>query len=136
MELAKGGELFDIIRLGKPLSEPNTRILSRQLLEGLKYLHDNGVCHGDLKPENILLDEMNNIKISDFGQAVRMENDVMEKTGGGTPQYMSPERRTGGPYNGISDDLFAAAIIIFMMLNGNHPFEWFKAELEDPKKIE
>ena len=85
MELAKGGELFDIIRLGKPLSEPNTRILSRQLLEGLKYLHDNGVCHGDLKPENILLDEMNNIKISDFGQAVRMENDVMEKTGGTRP---------------------------------------------------
>ena len=78
MELAKGGELFDILRLGKPFSESLTRRVASQLLEGLKYMHANGVCHGDLKPENIMLDEMNNIKISNFGSAVRIEGDVMK----------------------------------------------------------
>ena len=50
LELAKGGDLFDIIALGKPLSESLTRRVASQLLEGLKYMHTNGVCHGDLKP--------------------------------------------------------------------------------------
>ena len=48
------------------------RKIARQFLEGIAYMHDNGICHGDLKPENLLLDEMYNIKISDFGVAARI----------------------------------------------------------------
>lgn len=40
-----------------------------QILSGVEYLHIRGVAHRDLKPENILLDELDNIKISDFGMA-------------------------------------------------------------------
>ena len=78
MELAKGGDLFNILSFGKPLSESLTLRVASQLLEGLKYMHANGVCHGDLKPENIMLDEMNNVKIIDFGNAVRIEGDLMK----------------------------------------------------------
>lgn len=38
-----------------------------QLLNGMSYIHNQGVCHRDLKPENILLDAGGTLKISDFG---------------------------------------------------------------------
>lgn len=67
LELIQGGELFDkIVREGK-FNEELARFYFRQLVEGVKYCHNNGVCHRDLKPENLLLDEHGLLKISDFG---------------------------------------------------------------------
>jgi serine/threonine protein kinase len=43
------------------------RKYTRQILEGLKYLHDRGAVHGDIKCLNMLLDHKGNIKLSDFG---------------------------------------------------------------------
>lgn len=49
------------------LNETMLRKYTRQILEGLKYLHDRGTVHGDIKCLNMLLDHMGNIKLSDFG---------------------------------------------------------------------
>ena len=51
MELANGGELFDRIKLDCGTREETARIFFRQLVEGVKHCHDQGVCHRDLKPE-------------------------------------------------------------------------------------
>ena len=56
LELASGGELFDFISSSGRFEEPLARYYMKQLLEGLNYCHDNGICHRDLKPENLLLD--------------------------------------------------------------------------------
>jgi serine/threonine protein kinase len=48
-------------------NEETARFYFRQLVTGVKYCHNQGVCHRDLKPENLLLDEHSNLKISDFG---------------------------------------------------------------------
>jgi len=48
------------------------RFFARQLLEGIKHMHSNDVCHRDLKSENLLLDCSNDdcvLKIADFGEA-------------------------------------------------------------------
>ena len=67
LELISGGELFDkIVREGR-FSEPLARSYFRELLNGVKYCHTQGVCHRDLKPENLLLDADGHLKISDFG---------------------------------------------------------------------
>ena len=83
-------------------------------------MHDNGYTHRDLKPENIMLDSDFNLKVADFGFACSTNG--KKGTGFcttqlGTASYMAPEIHLGKPYNGPSVDLFACAIILFVMIS-------------------
>ena len=51
------------------MDEATARTLMAKVLQGLKYIHENGFCHLDLKLDNILVDNMGNPKIADFGLA-------------------------------------------------------------------
>lgn len=88
-------------------------------MNGLDYCHRNGVAHRDLKPENLLLDTNYNIKIADFGFAAPVEGKDGSgylTTGLGTPNYMAPEILLKQPYEARPVDLFAAAVILFIMV--------------------
>lgn len=101
LELAQGGELFDFVANSGRFQEQFTRLYLKQLCEGLKYMHENGVCHRDLKPENIMLDDKFNVKIADFGFAALTagkDKDGMLRTQLGTHSYMAPEIHLGKPY--------------------------------------
>jgi hypothetical protein len=68
-----------------------------QILEGLAYLHDNGIIHRDIKCGNILLHESGKAYLSDFGTAKRFSNTLSSnKSLAGTPNYMAPELIKGG----------------------------------------
>ncbi|KAK0602300.1 hypothetical protein LWI29_032105 [Acer saccharum] len=69
MEYAKRGELFAKIIAKGRLNEDLARRYFQQLISAVDFCHSRGICHRDLKPENILLDENEDLKISDFGQA-------------------------------------------------------------------
>jgi len=62
----EGGELFNVIVEQGKLEEDGpggAREYFKQLVSGLAYCHNNGVCHRDLKPENLLLDDHGILKI-------------------------------------------------------------------------
>lgn len=93
-ELASGGDLMSFIYRHDTVKEFDTRILIRQVIRGLRYLHDKGIVHRDLKPENILLAfspkiAYHRIMLSDFGtSAVPRRSRMM--TNVGTMEYKAP----------------------------------------------
>lgn len=108
-----------------------SRFYFKQLLDGLAYLHSQGIAHRDIKPENILLDKDFNLKIADFGFATPLAG---ENGSGflhsyiGTKPYMAPEIHERKHYKGAEVDLFAAAIVLFIMVSGNLPFQHAKPD--------
>ena len=125
LELATGGELFDYVATTGRFSETIARFYFRQLIEGLDYVHQKGVTHRDLKPENLLFDSEFNLKIADFGFAaptVGKDGKGFLLTKLGTESYMSPEIHAKKPYVGTAADIFAAGIILFIMITGHPPF--------------
>ena len=73
-----------------------------------------------MKPENILLDELGNIRLTDFGLAKKIDNS-MTHTMCGTPEYMSPEIIKGDFY-GKASDWWTFGILLYEMLVGVPPF--------------
>eukprot|EP01084_Bolivina_argentea_P311763 539683_1 len=70
-EFAEKGELFKIIKKknNKKLSEFEIKIIAKQLISALQFLHNSRIIHRDIKPQNILLSNDNIIKLCDFGFA-------------------------------------------------------------------
>ena len=72
MELAPNGSLRSMInKLKGKIEEDFRRKIIAQILSGIIAMHKKFICHRDLKPENILMDQNNDVKICDFGEAKR-----------------------------------------------------------------
>ncbi|KAH7825449.1 putative CBL-interacting serine/threonine-protein kinase 8 [Monocercomonoides exilis] len=124
LELAVGGELFQKIAHAQHFTESIARYYFQQLIQGVEFCHECGICHRDLKPENLLLDDMGRLKISDFGLcALTGKDDVLLRTQCGTPNYTAPEILSGNPYDGKPADVWSCGVILFVMLAGYLPFE-------------
>ena len=125
-ELVKGGELFDFVKSKGQLSESECKPLFRQMLSGVKHMHQRGFAHRDLKFENILLDQNKNVKIVDFGFVVPLANeegDILYSSPKGTRGYMSPQVIAQDHYLGAPVDIFSLGVILFMMRAGHIPFK-------------
>lgn len=141
LEKVNGGELFNrIIKKGK-LEQFETLEISRQLLQGLSYLHSKDIIHRDLKPENILLNIIPSndngkhdpwddgelyvqVKIADFGLAKFIGNFQFTTTLCGTPSYVAPEILVNSidrKYN-KSVDMWSVGVLIYICLCGFPPF--------------
>jgi len=126
MELVNGGELFYKIVDKGSYSEHEARDIVRQLVEGVDYLHNQGIAHRDLKPENLLCSEMDDgkvvIKIADFGLSKTFSGESALETSCGTPDYAAPEvLRMDGAYD-KSVDLWSIGVITYVLLCGFPPF--------------
>ncbi|KAM0908200.1 hypothetical protein ACQ4PT_015608 [Festuca glaucescens] len=94
LEYVENGSLANIIKPNKfgPFPEPLAAVYIAQLLEGLVYLHEQGVIHRDIKGANILTTKEGLVKLADFGVATKLtEADVNTHSVVGTPYWMAPE---------------------------------------------
>lgn len=127
LELATGGELYDRIVMKGSYNERETALTLRMILDGLAYLHRQGITHRDLKPENLLYYHPGNeskLLITDFGlahQRKRLDEPFMMDPCG-TPEYIAPEVLARIPYTS-KVDIWAIGVITYILLSGTMPFD-------------
>lgn len=91
MELCAGGDLLNFVRKRKKLDEDIARVLFKQIIEGIGYIHSKKILHRDIKLDNILLDGKGRVKIADFGVSKTVKKGEIMKEQSGTPAYIAPE---------------------------------------------
>ncbi|XP_077585257.1 STE20-like serine/threonine-protein kinase isoform X3 [Stigmatopora nigra] len=93
IEFCAGGAVDAImLELERPLTEPQIRVVCRQTLEALVYLHENKIIHRDLKAGNILLSLDGEVKLADFGVSAKNTKTLQRRDSFiGTPYWMAPE---------------------------------------------
>ncbi|KAK1876757.1 Mitogen-activated protein kinase kinase kinase 2 [Dissostichus eleginoides] len=130
MEYMPGGSIKDQLKSYGALTENVTRRYTRQILEGVSYLHSNMIVHRDIKGANILRDSVGNVKLGDFGASRRLQTICLSGTGimsvTGTPYWMSPEVISGEGY-GRKADIWSVGCTVVEMLTQRPPWAEFEA---------
>ncbi|XP_043965278.1 mitogen-activated protein kinase kinase kinase 2 isoform X2 [Gambusia affinis] len=130
MEHMPGGSIKDQLKAYGALTENVTRRYTRQILEGVSYLHSNMIVHRDIKGANILRDSVGNVKLGDFGASRRLQTICLSGTGiksvTGTPYWMSPEVISGEGY-GRKADIWSVGCTVVEMLTQRPPWAEFEA---------
>ena len=125
MKYVDGPSLAGYIRLQGALSLYETCVILEQVAGALDAAHSAGLVHRDVKPGNILISMIGGrpfAYVSDFGSALRL--DVTSMTTSlmvGTPQYLAPERWSGGAPSAAAD-LYALGCVAYACLTGHAPF--------------
>lgn len=130
LEYCPNGSLAHLIKSTGKLTENVTRFTFRQIAHAIHYMHSQGIAHLDIKHENILLDEVFNIKISDFGSAMSChKSEGLVRGTRGTASYMAPEViESQSAYNGFKADVYSLGVTLFVMLTGYFPHEMMHQE--------
>jgi serine/threonine protein kinase len=144
LEYVEGGTLADRLR-GQPAPPRDTAELVETLARAVHFAHQRGVLHRDLKPANVLLavgqafqpdrlpdpvrlESLTYLpKITDFGLAKRLDDDIAQTQSGaimGTPAYMAPEQAGGQAKDvGPAADIWALGALLYECLTGRPPFK-------------
>jgi tousled-like kinase len=127
LEFCEGPDLAHYLRKHKKLPEKEAKLIIRQVINAIRYLHDlpDKVIHYDLKPQNILFHK-GRVKITDFGLCKTTKEEVIELTsqGVGTYWYLPPECFETDKKAVISPkvDVWSIGVIYYEMIFGEKPF--------------
>ena len=121
MEVCSGGDLATLIRQNGGFNEYDAHFYLGCIVQGLVYIHANGVIHRDIKPANVLIDARGYAKIADFGLATTFVVGKKMFDCWGTPPYWPPELVAGKGYD-IKFDWWSLGVLCFEMLTGSLPF--------------
>ena len=133
LEYISTGSIRNLIDKYGVLKEFLLKIFSRQILEGLNYIHSKGISHKNLKCSNLLINQDLNVKITDFGFINILSKDSDgNPIYNGPPNWVSPEVKIkkvvqNGEFS-PSSDIWAFGCVLLEMLTGNPP--WIEEKLE------
>ena len=125
IEWVDGRLLRSLLNQERKLPIDRAEKITLGICDALDYMHKHGIVHRDLKPENVMVGENDQIKLIDFG--IAMKEDARRLTFVnvssmlGTPDYISPEQVKGGRGDQRSD-IYALGIMFYEMLTGRVPF--------------
>lgn len=132
MELIEGVDLSQLSRGGRRFSMDEACEIARQMAEGLRYVHDQGLIHRDIKPSNVMLsqgaDGTVRVRILDLGLALLPESDSIntaltaESQLVGTLEYMSPEQTESTEDLDHRVDIYSLGVTLYRLLSGSIPF--------------
>lgn len=124
LEFVPGGSISSLLSKFGSFPEAVIRMYTKQLLQGLDYLHQNKIIHRDIKGANILVDNKGCIKLADFGaskQVAKLATMTAAKSMKGTPYWMAPEVivQTG---HSFSADIWSVGCTVIEMATGKPPW--------------
>jgi uncharacterized protein (TIGR02145 family) len=128
MEYLDGKSLTQYLSSKTKIADKDIEFILLQILEGLKYIHSNGLVHRDIKPSNILINSNGGVKILDFGISKVMDPLYAEYTQTnthqqlGTPMYMSPEQVLETKSVTSSSDIYSLGVVLWQMVTGRRPY--------------
>ena len=116
-------DLLSLVIKKKKLTEEKALNYFSQYINGLQYLHHNGICHRNIRPDNILLDEDNEkIKIIDFGLSTTYSKNELLNSPVGAIIYAPPEMHLSEQYSGELIDIWNSGLVLYFMVCGYLPF--------------
>lgn len=118
-EYCENGSLTAICKKFGKFPESLCQIYIYQVLEGLLYLHDQGVIHRDIKGSNILATKEGSIKLADFGVATTVGG--LDRSVVGSPYWMAPEvvEQSGAT---TASDIWSVGCVVIELLEGQPPY--------------
>ena len=126
MELIDGKSMQDWLdELGR-ISVPDALHVTLLCADALQHAHQMNMIHRDVKPDNILVTRKGGVKVSDFGLAKVLDEDMsmtQSGTGLGTPHYMPPEQARNAKYVDHRSDIYALAGTLYHFITGQTPFQ-------------
>jgi serine/threonine protein kinase len=145
MEYVQGGDLGTLIQKERPLNEEAVRVMAKQLLGALGYLHEQNITHRDVKPDNILISSQQPfvVKLTDFGLSKMVDTEqTFLRTFCGTLLYCAPEvyneyaeydefghrnprnrqRRQHGQRYDHAVDIWSLGGVLFYAMTGKPPY--------------
>ncbi|OMJ83987.1 hypothetical protein SteCoe_14973 [Stentor coeruleus] len=140
MEYVSGGSMRHLLNKFGKFEEPMAGLYINQVLEGLKYLHSQGIVHRDIKSANILVTQDGIIKLSDFGASKKLkldfvgDKDELCRSLKGSPYWMAPEiaRRSG---HNFAADIWSVGCVMIEMLTGSPPWSSVSRTVKDVMEL-
>ena len=121
-EYCSKGNLYDIMQKDPSFITNNLARITGELLNAVKYCHQNSIAHLDIKPLNVFVDEYDRIKLADFGLAVHVNaGEYMSKLCGSV-LFMPPEMLKKHVYDPFKADTWSLGVTLYLLATGSVPW--------------
>ena len=124
MEFCENGNMEQLLSMRPSgfLPEAIARQYFRDMIDAIEYIHSQLIVHRDIKCQNFVLDRHDCVKLCDLASARQYRPGDGWFLGSGSPGYQSPEVLEGKLCDPRSVDLWAMAVVLFVMLTSKMPF--------------